>query len=110
MRIRHADAFNHDLWSENYDVEVRDETNPIRAGYTELLGWTLEQARIDAARQRIAGAWSDDHRGKVLISVEEEFPWFLDQAREHLASAGFIEFEVMRFSTLSSGVAAEKPA
>lgn len=48
MRSRDADRFNHDPWAEGYDEKVLDETNPIRAGYAELLGWTVEQARIDA--------------------------------------------------------------
>ena len=46
MRSRHADEFNHDRWSEGYDREVLDETNPIRAGYGALLDWTVARAAI----------------------------------------------------------------
>jgi putative AdoMet-dependent methyltransferase len=46
MRSRHADEFNHDPWAANYDRKVRDESNPIRAGYAELLAWTIAEARI----------------------------------------------------------------
>ncbi len=46
MRSRDADRFNHDPWADDYDRKVRDETNPIRAGYAAVLAWTVEQARI----------------------------------------------------------------
>lgn len=46
MRSRDADRFNHDPWADDYDAGVRDETNPVRAGYDALLGWTVERARI----------------------------------------------------------------
>lgn len=47
MRSRHADAFNHDPWADDYDEKVRDESNPIRSAYAEVLRWTVEQARIE---------------------------------------------------------------
>ena len=46
MRSRHADEFNHDRCADSYDEEVRDETNPIRAGYAQVLRWTVEKAGI----------------------------------------------------------------
>ena len=46
MRSRDADRFNHDPWADDYDAGVRDESNPIRAGYDAVLGWTVEQAQI----------------------------------------------------------------
>ena len=49
MRSRDADRFNHDPWADGYDEKVRDETNPIRAGYAALLAWTVEQAHITPA-------------------------------------------------------------
>jgi putative AdoMet-dependent methyltransferase len=50
-RSTHVDRFNHDEDAPGYDADVLDETNPIRAGYGELLEWTARQAHIhDASR------------------------------------------------------------
>jgi putative AdoMet-dependent methyltransferase len=49
MRSRRADDFNHDEWAEEYDESVRDEDDPIRAGYQETLGWTVQRAEIGPA-------------------------------------------------------------
>lgn len=49
MRSRHADEFNHDPWAADYDEKVRDESNPIRTGYADLLRWTVEKACIGPA-------------------------------------------------------------
>ena len=219
MRSRDADRFNHDAWAEGYDERVRDETNPIRAGYAELLDWTVEQARIapdavvldlgvgtgntaarilaaervvgvdvsaemlarapaklthlpdvelvradlleifdrplpafdavvstysvhhldadekaelfrrvyaalrpggravfgdlmfesEAGHEAIAAAWTDTERAQVLISVEEEYPWRLDRSLEDLEAAGLAVLARKRFSTLSWGIATQRP-
>jgi ubiquinone/menaquinone biosynthesis C-methylase UbiE len=46
MRSQHVDEFNHDPWADNYDRNVRNEADPIRAGYAETLAWTVAQAAI----------------------------------------------------------------
>jgi len=48
MRSRFADTFNHDADAPDYDVDVEDESHPVRAGYAELLAWVVHNARIDA--------------------------------------------------------------
>jgi putative AdoMet-dependent methyltransferase len=45
MRSRQADYFNHDADAHGYDSAVRDETNPIRAGYRSVLRWVGGQVR-----------------------------------------------------------------
>ena len=47
MRSRFADTFNHDADAPDYDVDVGDETHPVRAAYAELLAWVVRNARID---------------------------------------------------------------
>lgn len=44
MRSRHVEKFNHDEDAPGYDADVRDESNPIRAGYDQLLTWMAEAA------------------------------------------------------------------
>ena len=47
MRSEHADRFNHDEDAAEYDLDVRNDTDPIRAGYRELLDWIAAEARIE---------------------------------------------------------------
>ncbi len=43
MASKHGDRFNHDPDAAGYDRDVVDESNPIRAGYDELLTWVAAQ-------------------------------------------------------------------
>ncbi|MEZ4674066.1 MAG: class I SAM-dependent methyltransferase [Caldilineaceae bacterium] len=45
----HVDEFNHDPWADDYDEDVRNEADPIRAGYSAVLDWVVAQAQIQAA-------------------------------------------------------------
>lgn len=220
MRSRHADDFNHDPWARAYDAKVRDEANPIRAGYAALLAWTLSSAQIaeddvvldlgagtgnaaagipmakrvvavdvsermlaqapsklahlpwveilkadllevferdlpafdailatysvhhlteeekaelyrrihagleprgrvvigdlmfedQAAKRDLAARWTDEERAQILRSVEEEFPFYLDRTLPALEAAGLEVHEVRRFSDLSWGIVAQRPA
>ncbi|MBL7129549.1 MAG: class I SAM-dependent methyltransferase [Ignavibacteria bacterium] len=44
MRSQFADKFNHDEDALKYDDNVLDETDPIRAGYNELINWVVAEA------------------------------------------------------------------
>ncbi len=46
MRSRHADTFNHDADAPDYDADVRDESQPMRAGYAALLEWVVRRADV----------------------------------------------------------------
>jgi putative AdoMet-dependent methyltransferase len=46
MTSQFGAQFNHDPWAAAYDADVREEANPIRAGYAETLAWTVDRARI----------------------------------------------------------------
>jgi putative AdoMet-dependent methyltransferase len=49
MRSVYADIFNHDDEADDYDADVGNESDPIRAGYAELLKWVIAEAHITAA-------------------------------------------------------------
>ncbi len=51
MESRHVDAFNHDNLATDYDEDVADENNPIRAGYSKLLDWVILSADIDNQKE-----------------------------------------------------------
>jgi putative AdoMet-dependent methyltransferase len=46
VRSSHADVFNHDAEAAEYDVDVLDESNPIRTGYEDTLRWVVARAAI----------------------------------------------------------------
>lgn len=48
MPSKHVDRFNHDPDAADYDRDVARESNPIRAGYDQLLTWVAAQIPPDA--------------------------------------------------------------
>ncbi|MEE2778452.1 MAG: methyltransferase domain-containing protein [Acidobacteriota bacterium] len=46
MRSSHAEKFNHDDVAPDYDADVANEGNPIRAGYSALLDWVVAEAAV----------------------------------------------------------------
>lgn len=49
MQSQHVDFFNHDPWAAGYDEDVRNEADPIRAGYGAVLDWVVARAQIRPA-------------------------------------------------------------
>ena len=46
MRSRYGDVFNHDDEADAYDLEVRNEKDPIRAADDDVLRWVAQEARV----------------------------------------------------------------
>jgi putative AdoMet-dependent methyltransferase len=49
MRNAHGEVFNHDEDAGNYDTDVRNESDPVRATYPDVLGWVIKEARIHSS-------------------------------------------------------------
>jgi putative AdoMet-dependent methyltransferase len=49
MRSVHGPVFNHDDDANGYDADVRNEKDPIRAAYHDVLAWVISVARIDSS-------------------------------------------------------------
>jgi putative AdoMet-dependent methyltransferase len=49
MRSVYGPLFNHDDDANGYDAEVRNEKDPIRAAYHDVLAWVISVARIDSS-------------------------------------------------------------
>ena len=97
MRSRHADKFNHDDVAFEYDEDVADEANPIRAGYSALLDWVVAEAAVDAdSRVLELGTGTGNltlrlgpGRRFVCVDVSAEM---LSVARDKLSAFENIEF------------------
>ena len=82
MKTLHADEFNHDPWASDYDRDVLDESNPIRAGYEAVLSWVIDEADIGSQKAVLEiGSGSGNLTGRIRecksllcvdISVEME--------------------------------------
>ncbi len=46
IRSRHVDRFNHDEDAQDYDQDVENHDDPIRAGYGNLLNWVARRAAV----------------------------------------------------------------
>ncbi len=46
MKSKFGEKFNHDFIAKDYDSDVKDNNNPIRLGYAELLKWTSDKAKF----------------------------------------------------------------
>jgi putative AdoMet-dependent methyltransferase len=49
MRSTYGQIFNHDEDADTYDIDVRNEGDPIRAAYHDVLAWVIREARIDSS-------------------------------------------------------------
>jgi putative AdoMet-dependent methyltransferase len=49
MPSTHGQIFNHDEEANGYDDDVRNERDPIRVAYQDLLAWVIKEARIDSS-------------------------------------------------------------
>jgi putative AdoMet-dependent methyltransferase len=49
MPSAHGQLFNHNDEANGYDNDVRNERDPIRAAYHDVLGWVIRQASIDSS-------------------------------------------------------------
>lgn len=100
-------SVHHLTEEEKAELFVRAH-DALRPGGSLVLGDLMFESA--SAKAELAAAWSEDDRAQILKSVEEEFPFSLDHALPALAVAGLEVQAVKRFSDLSWGIAALRPA
>jgi cyclopropane fatty-acyl-phospholipid synthase-like methyltransferase len=49
MRSAYGRVFNHDDEADGYDADVRNESDPVRAAYQDVLAWVIKEAHIRAS-------------------------------------------------------------
>lgn len=71
MRSKHVDDFNHDPWAGEYDGDVLNEEDPIRAGYEALLTWVAAKvSERDHLRIVDLGAGTGNLTQRLRASAE----------------------------------------
>ncbi len=105
MRSRHVGEFDHTGYEAEYDADVVDETNPIRAGYAELLPWTVERAEISADCVVVdlgtgtgnTAALIPAARRVVCVDVSGAMMELARPKLAHLAEVEYVEADLLEF-------------
>jgi cyclopropane fatty-acyl-phospholipid synthase-like methyltransferase len=103
MRSANADVFNHNTDAAGYDHEVRNEADPIRARYREVLDWVVQQAQIfPTSRVLELGSGTGNLsaliascRELVSVDVSEKMEAVAGPKLHHLAHRRFIKADIL---------------
>jgi putative AdoMet-dependent methyltransferase len=71
MRSANADIFNHDTEAADYDRDVLNESDPVRAGYREILGWVIQQAQITPTLRVLELGSGTGNLSALIVSCRE---------------------------------------
>jgi putative AdoMet-dependent methyltransferase len=105
VRSRHVDEFNHDELAAEYDDDVLNEADPIRAGYADCLHWTIDRAEISPVSTVVdlgCGTGNTSaliHTAKHTICVDIS-PKMMELARPklaHLSSVELVQADLLEF-------------
>ena len=103
MRSVHGPVFNHDDHATDYDADVRNEKDPIRAAYHDVLAWVISEARIDSfSRVLELGSGTGnlscllDRSGElVCVDLSERMEAIARSKSGHLVNRRFIKADIL---------------
>jgi len=110
-RRANADIFNHDAEAAGYDNDVRNEADPIRTGYQDVLRWVVQQAQITPT-SRVLDLGSGTGNLSALIAscgelvsvdVSENMETIAKRKMRHLANRRFIRADILEVFTQELG-------
>jgi putative AdoMet-dependent methyltransferase len=110
-RSANADVFNHDNDAADYDNDVRNEADPIRTGYRDVLRWVVQQAQITPT-SRVLELGSGTGNLSALIAscgelvsvdVSENMETIAKPKMRHLANRRFIKADILEVFTKELG-------
>jgi putative AdoMet-dependent methyltransferase len=105
VRSRHVDEFNHDELAARYDADVLDEADPIRAGYADVLRWTVERAEISPASSVVdlgcgtgnTSALIPAARHLTCVDISRKMMALARPKLAHLASVEYVQADLLEF-------------
>lgn len=103
MKSIHADTFNHDAYADEYDADVLNESDPIRAGYHQVLDWVIKFAEItDDSRVLELGSGTGNLTERIrdcgdiiCVDVSERMEELASEKVAHLSKRRFIMEDVL---------------
>jgi putative AdoMet-dependent methyltransferase len=103
MRSAHGEVFNHDEDAANYDTDVRNASDPVRAAYQDVLGWVIKEARIHSS-SRVLELGSGTGNLSCLITrcgelvcvdVSEQMEAIARSKVAHITNRRFIKADIL---------------
>jgi putative AdoMet-dependent methyltransferase len=103
MRSAHGPVFNHDDHATDYDADVRNEKDPIRAAYHDVLAWVISEARIDSSSRVLElGSGTGnlscllDRSGElVCVDLSERMEAIARSKSGHILNRRFIKADIL---------------
>ena len=111
MRSANADIFNHDTEAADYDHDVRNEADPIRTGYRDVLRWVVRQAQITPGSRVLelgsgTGNLSEliESCGELVsVDVSEKMEAVAKMKVRHLTNRRFIKADILEIFSQEIG-------
>jgi putative AdoMet-dependent methyltransferase len=103
MRSAHAEVFNHDEEASSYDTDVRNESDPVRAAYQDVLAWVIKEARIHSlSRVLELGSGTGNLsclipqcRELVCVDLSEQMETIARSKLAHIPNRRFIKADIL---------------
>ena len=103
MRSAHSEVFNHDDEANGYDTDVRNQSDPIRAAYRDVLAWVIREARIDSSSRVLElGSGTGnlscliDQCGElVCVDLSEQMEAIARSKLGHIPNRRFIKADIL---------------
>lgn len=110
-RSANADIFNHDAEAAGYDNDVRNEADPIRAGYRDVLHWVVQQAQITPTSRVLELGSGTGNLSELIAScgelvsvdISENMETIAKCKMRHLANRRFIKADILEGFTQELG-------
>jgi len=110
-RSANADIFNHDPDAATYDKEVRNETDPIRTGYRDVLRWVIRHADITPTSRVLELGSGTGNLSALIASCGELVCVDVSEKMEavakckvgHLVNRRFIKADILEVFTQELG-------
>lgn len=102
-RSANADIFNHDNEAAGYDDDVRNEADPIRTGYQDVLRWVVQQAQITSTSRVLELGSGTGNLSELIASCGELVSVDVSENMEaiarckvrHLVNRRFIKADIL---------------
>jgi putative AdoMet-dependent methyltransferase len=103
IRSANAEVFNHDGEAADYDQGVRNEVDPIRTGYQNVLRWTIEQAQINPTSRVLELGSGTGNLSQLITSCSELVSADISEKMEaiaqrklgHLSHRQFVKADIL---------------
>jgi putative AdoMet-dependent methyltransferase len=110
-RSANADVFNHDPDATGYDSDVRNEADPIRTGYRDVLGWVIQQAQITPTSRVLELGSGTGNLSELIanchelvsVDVSENMEAIARRKVRHLANRRFIKADILEVFSQALG-------